>query len=780
LSFRRVIANVLLAFAGGILLCGGELRAQGAGAQLPQNVEAMKISEREDGAFVLVGSVTLWNEGMRFQADRIVYHPDETVEAEGNVLIVWGEQRASGERLTYDLKTEHGVLEDAVGQVGEDYLFRAKIVELRGKDRLHLESAEITSCTQPVPYWSFKVARANITVNKYAHMSHVRLLTGKVPVLYIPYMVWPVKRDRAAGLLTPEFSSTSGQGRMIKQDLFIPLGRSADLTLAGQYYTEAGVGFGTTFRAVPNNKGSAKIDAFFIQDKVANASRYRVSYNQTQEFSNGFRMVADMNLLSDFDFSSDYDRDLGRVSSPTILALLDFTRNFSWASLNVREMRRKQLFSGGASLVQETFPEVELRGRPKRVGKSPLYLGFLSSLVSIRQSGIQQNLAIDADYWRADFFPELSMPISRWAWLDINPRISWRGTYWSQYQSITVDPVSSVSTREIRNDNVTRSLFGAGIEITGPKFYKIYNTPKNRFSPKFKHTVEGNVSYGYTEIFDRSADLLLFDEVDRFTGTGPSLNYGLRSRLFAKRRRSKPALGSAAGQIILPNGIAADLSAVAEPESRRPGPKDEGEPVEIATLEIRQRRSFDQPLSVADLDLDGTLEAMSLGSSVDLTGRFNPSDTFSLDLRSSYHVLYHKVSNVSLSGSFHNRRSLLEFSLVHQEGLGTQPRTVVDPVTGMSMTVFIPREDDTQIRFLTGMSLWRNKLRMFFGGSLDANPADGGSRLPNKNWRVEYSTQCCSFMVEKLDRDFINFDQRSNLSFRVDLKGIGKLFDYGI
>ena len=98
LSIRRVIANVLLAFAGGILLCGAELRAQGAAAQLPENVEAGKISERGDGAFVLVGSVTLWNKGMRFQADRIVYHPDETVEAEGNILIVWGEQRVSGER----------------------------------------------------------------------------------------------------------------------------------------------------------------------------------------------------------------------------------------------------------------------------------------------------------------------------------------------------------------------------------------------------------------------------------------------------------------------------------------------------------------------------------------------------------------------------------------------------------------------------------------------------------------------------------------------------------
>ena len=116
----------------------------------------------------------------------------------------------------------------------------------------------------------------------------------------------------------PEFNTTETRGNAISQELFIPLGRSADLTLLGRYYTDAGFGGGGEVRLVPNDNGSASFNGFFIDDKVSGSNRYRAEYRQTQQFLNGFRMVADINLVSDFDYFSDFERELNLVSSPTI------------------------------------------------------------------------------------------------------------------------------------------------------------------------------------------------------------------------------------------------------------------------------------------------------------------------------------------------------------------------------------------------------------------------------------------------------------------------------
>ena len=53
-------------------------------------------------------------------------------------------------------------------------------------------------------------------------------------------------------------------------------------------------------------------------------------------------MVADINLVSDFNYFTDFERELNLVSSPTILTRIEFSRNGSWTSLNVREERREQ------------------------------------------------------------------------------------------------------------------------------------------------------------------------------------------------------------------------------------------------------------------------------------------------------------------------------------------------------------------------------------------------------------------------------------------------------
>ncbi len=736
-------------------------------AGLPDNIriDSGTIRTTTDGV-ILSGDVTIVWRDSRIQADRMTLTERRYIEAEGNILIVWGGNRIFGTRLTYDLEEERGVIANAIGEALDEYIFWAKQVEKVGPNRLHLKSATVTTCTQPIPYWSFSVSSATITIDNYARMWNVRLRAGRAPVIYLPYLVWPVKEDRAAGLLMPEFATTQNRGRSITQELFIPLGRSADLTLLARHYSKAGLGGGGELRFIPNREGKAVINGFYIEDQdgtFAGKGRYRATYAQDQKFLNGFRMLADVNLVSDPNFYSDFERDLNIASSPIVKSRLEFSRNGSWASLNVRELRQEQL---STEKVQQTLPEIEWRGRSRRLGKTPFYLSFESSLASIQQFGPD----IDADYLRGDVFPTISVPWSPRPWIDITPRISYRLTHYTQRK----DAMDSVT-----DNSLTRRLGSAGVDIIGPKLFKIYERGPGELTTRYKHTFEPRISYGVGESFDRSKDILLFDEVDGVTAAGNKMTYSLIQRLFAQRPRAvdRPA-DADADSVILPDGTTPVTDDSAPPEE--PEPAARNETVEIASLEIRQSRTFDDDVSLSQGIVSATSTELkeSLYSDVTLTGRFNPSPRVSLDLRSRYDVVFDKFADLSLSGSVRQRLASVRFSLSHRNGLGFDSLVPEDPETSGTATVPRKNKDSTQLRLTTGLRLLSGKLRIDVDGFYDGNPVRGGARVPEQRWRVQYSTQCCIFFVERLTRDFTNLDDRRELHFRVDLTGIGKILSH--
>jgi LPS-assembly protein len=735
-----------------------------ARSRLPGGIEleAESIQQTESGDLVLEGSPTLrWKES-RFQADRIVLREERYVEAEGNVLAVWSGNRIAGTRMTYDLERDQGVIEDAIGQVEPEFFFVADQVEKRGEDRLFLDSATITTCTQPVPYWSFSVSSAKIRIDHYARMWNLRLRASRLPIFYLPYMVWPVKKDRSAGLLFPEFGSTRDRGEVISQAVFVPLGPSADVTLVGEFYTIAGFGGGGDVRFIPNREGYGNLSTFYIQDEVERKGRWRASYKQTQRFQNGFRMTADINQVSDFDYFSDFERDIRLVSSPTIMGRLEFARNGKWTSVNVRDFRREQLVGNG-TLVQQTLPEIEWRGRSTRLGKSPFYLSYESSLASIQQRGP----TIDADYIRGDLFPTVSAPVSPLPWLDVNPQVGYRMTYYTQRR----DP----STGEIVDGGLARGTAGGGLEIVGPKLYRIFKRKGPDGEKQYKHNVEARVTYGFREPFDRTSEVISYDEVDLIPARN-LLTFGIRSRLFAKRPRAAPTPPPGSGEaILMPDGEASPLlqpeAALAPVGSSFTMPASEtgpAESVEIATLEVTQQRAIDDYLSCADLDGDGFAEELSRYSNVQITGRLNPSRALSFDLRGGYHALYRHLQDLSLSGNVRKRRARVGFSLVRREGRGC----------GVSGTEGFPRDgdDSTQLRLNTGLTLLGGKLRLDFDGSYNADPGPGTKSFPDRRLRIEYYTQCCGFLAEYLARDY-TVTSRQEVRFTVDLRGIGKFLD---
>jgi opacity protein-like surface antigen len=719
---------------------------------------ASTIRLLEKGTYEASGDVTIQTARARFQADRITLREERFLEAQGHVLVVWESNRISGDSMTYDLESRLGTIENAQGELDPEFYFTAKRAEKVGEDRVVLESATVTTCTQPVPYWSFSVSTAEVHLDHYAQLWNLRLRTGRVPIFYLPYLVWPVKPTRAAGLLLPNFGTTQNRGRVFSLPLFLPLGKSADVTLYGEYYTIAGWGAGAEFRGIPNPEGAASLGGYYIWDQVTGAGRYNWKYEQTQSFVNGFRMVADWEQVSDFNYFTDFERDINRSSQPQVRGRLEFSRNGSWTSLNVREFRIEQLFSDGSSLVQQTFPEIEWRGRSKRLGSSPLYFSFVSSAANIRQ----RSENIDAHYGRADFAPSLSIPISPTPWLDITPSVETRVTYYGQQREPIPAPDGSTT---VLDESLTRYLWGGTVEVVGPKAFRIFSKPEGRYSPRYKHTVEPRIVYSYNRADDTADEILVFDEIDRLANTSNVLQYGIRSRLFAQRPRAAtpPPRGEGERIILPPTAPGAGVELPAGSAAGAAPPEDANapsEPVEIASLEILQRKSYLGDLSSADLDGDGIIDTRSSASDVQATGRFNPAQWASMDVRATYNHLYGRISGVSVSGNLNwQQAGRLGFSVVRRPGLAGGSR------------------DSTQLRLGGATALWGGRVRLALDGTFVPTATGEEPKIPDQRWVVEFYTQCCGILGEFLKRDFVG-NERREFRVTVDLRGIGKLFDF--
>jgi len=303
-------------------------------------------------------------------------------------------------------------------------------------------------------------------------------------------------------------------------------------------------------------------------------------------------------------------------------------------------------------------------------------------------------------------------------------------------------------------------LWGANLLLVGPKINRIFGKQKSK---QYKHAIEPRLTYGYGEAFEGSEDIIRFDEVDVFNGAGNAVSYALVNRLFVKRPRDVAPTGAVGDEtIMMPDGTVSEAGMTGLPSGgpQVPGPGaalPPTESVEIASIEIAQRRSFDQTLSTATID--GELEESRFGD-VLLTGRYNPNPNTTLDVRSSYDILFKDIRGATLSGAVRRRLAQLRFSLVWRNGLGGQT-------------------DDTQLRFTTGFSVLRGKLRFMLDGTVDFDPEPqlgSGEKnyVPNRAWRIQYSTQCCTLYFERLDRSF-TLSQRRDFYFRIDLKGIGKI-----
>jgi len=136
--------------------------------------------EKKGDMILASGQVELHFEDLTLLCDRLQLNTATyDLQAEGQVCLQLPSEVVNCQRLTYNLKTREAQLEDVQAISRPSLLFGAKEISQNSTDIMKVKEAWLTSCTQPVPRWSFSFKQAEIKTDDYVSMSRAVFLSKR-------------------------------------------------------------------------------------------------------------------------------------------------------------------------------------------------------------------------------------------------------------------------------------------------------------------------------------------------------------------------------------------------------------------------------------------------------------------------------------------------------------------------------------------------------------------------------------------------------------------------
>lgn len=295
----------------------GEVRTN-----LPTDIIGDALTGNEDEQTVFQGNVALSRGSQFLGTDRLTYD-SETGKylAEGSVRYQDDGLRVVAERAEGNQETDTHRIDNLRYQLtGRRGSGRADRVELDGKQGT-LVGSTYSTCPPSQRAWELRAQTIEIDTEEGMGVArNATLRIGRVPVLYVPWVMFPTDDRRRTGLLYPGISSNGRNGFDYKQPIYLNLAPNYDATITPRVMTKRGALIGGEFRWLyPQGRGEVagtwmpddrlpdnEPDRYFGNPPPSGRNRGQFSasalhdFNSTWHASTGLAWVSDRYYLQDF------------------------------------------------------------------------------------------------------------------------------------------------------------------------------------------------------------------------------------------------------------------------------------------------------------------------------------------------------------------------------------------------------------------------------------------------------------------------------------------------
>ncbi len=271
------------------------------------------ITDRKNGTVKLFGNCLVKSKEFSIRADNItIDKKNGVVIAKGNVVIRKGDIKGKGKTLLYHKASGNITILKGEIILEGTYRFIARNITFLPDNVYSMENCTFTTCPEGCNYWGFFSKKVRVKKEGYATFKSLKFRVNRKTAFYLPFFVYPAKTRRTFGLLIPELGNSSKHGFNYKQELFIPIGQSQDITLGVDYYSKAGTGLTFEYRESFKKGEYGRFKIYSIKDKLINNRRtmgeFQYSYEPSPDETISFKgfLGDDYSLVRDYTFGK-YD-----------------------------------------------------------------------------------------------------------------------------------------------------------------------------------------------------------------------------------------------------------------------------------------------------------------------------------------------------------------------------------------------------------------------------------------------------------------------------------------
>jgi len=504
-------------------------------------ISALRIIGLRAVELVAEGDAELTRDDVTLTADRLVYNElTDEASAEGNVRFMQGEDWMTGTRA-------HLIVHEWVGEIDSPhYAFtraskgrpdepaatvsgsgQADVMLLEGENQYRLKNATWTTCEPESRDWYIKASELTLDYDREVATARGGSVVFKdVPILWWPWMEFPLAEQRQSGFLVPTVGVSNKTGFDVSVPYYWNIAPNYDATVTPRYMGRRGLQLGGEVRYLkPTYAGEMRAE-WMPNDSVTGEQRTLGALQHIHRITPRLSASLDLNWVSDDAYFEDLSSQIAVASRVNLLreGRLNYAGGWWNASALAQSYQTLDPLSEGLVVgPYRRLPQLLLTAnRADLPGGSTL--AFSGEYVEFKHED-----ALEGS--RFHVYPQVSLPIQRSAYF-VTPKV---GVHHTKYdlQRPFIDGGRTSITRTLPIFTLDSGLFfdreadffgQTYLQTLEPRLFYV-NVPYRKQSdiPVFD---TGRYDFGFAQIFSENR----YSGIDR-VGDANELTAAVSSRL---------------------------------------------------------------------------------------------------------------------------------------------------------------------------------------------------------------------------------------------------------
>ena len=328
------------------LLAAASLPRPGTGAPPPVS-PLQRLKGARSGPVTISGPITT-------SSDRATARASGLITLTGNVDVHMGDRELQGQQMTYDRNTnafsvtgmvrfsdptvriegDSGHYSDLGAQFTHaQFQFlthpgrgRAQDLSMTPTHVITLSNLFYTSCPRDHTDWDIRARQMRLDTAISRGVARGAIVDFKgVPIIYVPYLSFPLSSARQSGLLFPLFGTSSRDGAIIGVPWYWNIAPNQDATFTPTEYSTRGPDLGVEYRYLSHDDSGTFDGDYLPYDSQTHTERSYLKLLDQLNLPDNSRLLADLESVSDDAYFEDFTQGVQSTATaflPRSLSLI--------------------------------------------------------------------------------------------------------------------------------------------------------------------------------------------------------------------------------------------------------------------------------------------------------------------------------------------------------------------------------------------------------------------------------------------------------------------------